>query len=215
MNTRDLSQCGNLRRQLGDVPRPGLYVLDATSTHFVVVELVLLKALIGEGNPGLFISVDRPHQYIVHLLDMHGIAHDGLHFIDTVSRFSRGETYCREGSGLFRGPSHIDELPVVLGNGSFVSSGLDLTRLKFAVIDNVAILLMYNGRQAVEGFLRDFAQLLSGSAAVVLVIDRVRYSDLYDTVLSLGGRELRLESEPGRAKGGAQWAEGPNARRGI
>jgi hypothetical protein len=74
---------------------------------------------------------------------------------------------------------------------------------------------MYNGRQAVEGFLRDFAQLLSGSAAVVLVIDRVRYSDLYDTVLSLGGRELRLETEPGRAKGSVLRTEGPNTRRGI
>ena len=216
MNVRDLLQCENIRRQLGEVPRPDLYVLDAASTHFVVVELVLLKALMGEGNPGLFISVDRPHQYIVHLLDMHGIAHDGLKFIDAVSRFSGGDVSYRAGVGLLKGPSHIDELPMVLRECSSSGEGFDISGLKFAMIDNVSILLMYNGHQAVEGFLKDFVQLLSARAAVVLVIDRGRYPDLYSTVLSLGGKELWLEPQQGRARDNdVQMADGPNTEKGI
>lgn len=214
MNSRGLIQCDNLRSQLGDVPAPGLYVLNVNSTHFVVAELVLLKALLGHGNPGLFVSVDRPHQYIVHLLKMHGIAHEGLRFIDTVSRFSPGEANRREGIGLIKNSSHIDELPVALRDCSSVPGGIDVSQLRFAIIDNVSILLMYNSHRAVEGFLRDFTQLLTRNAAVVLVINRERYSDLYDTVLSLGAVELGLESEQEGANGAVQFTEGLNSRRG-
>ncbi|NLX47826.1 MAG: hypothetical protein GXY70_06645 [Euryarchaeota archaeon] len=193
MNTRDLSHCEHLRRQIGETPRPGLYILNVASTQFVVVELVLLKALIGKGNPGLFISVDRPHQYIVHLLDMHRIDRDQLNFIDAVSQFSQGIGECRERVGFLNGPSHIDELPGVLSTCSASVNGFDISTLQFTLVDNVSILLMYNSRQAVEAFLDEFVRLLSGNMAVVIVVDRNRNHGLYRTLLSLGGIELKLE----------------------
>ncbi|MHC1709479.1 MAG: hypothetical protein AB9819_03615 [Methanomassiliicoccales archaeon] len=198
MNTRDLLQSENLRNQLGDAPRPGLFLLDVSTTHFVVVELVLLKALIGEGNPGLFISVDRPHHYMTHLLDMHRIGRDGLQFLNVMSRFSPSNGGSASKVDFFDGPGHIDELPKALKERLATERGLDLSKYQFALIDNVSILLTYNSPQAVEKFLRDFVHLLSGNMAVTLVIDRRKYPTLYQTALSLGGKELRLERHDGR-----------------
>jgi len=192
-------QSENLRRQLGEAPRPGLFLLDVTTTQFVVVELVLLKALLGEGNPGLFIAVDRPHRYITHLLDMHRIDHDGLQFLNVMSRFSQTNGGSTSKVDFFDGPGHIDELPNALRDRLATERGLDLSKFQFALIDNISILLTYNSPQAVETFLRDFVHLLSGNMAVTLVIDRKRNPNLYHTALSLGGRELRLEQSDGRS----------------
>lgn len=198
MNARDLLQSENLRKQLGDAPRPGLFLLDVSATHFVVIELVLLKALLGEGNPGLFISVDRPHRYMAHLLDMHRIDHDGLQFLNVMSRFSPSNGGSASKVDFFDGPGHIDELPKALKDWMATERGLDMSKFRFALIDNVSILLTYNSPQAVEAFLRDFVNLLSGNMAVTLVIDRQKYPNLYHTALSLGGKELRLELHDGR-----------------
>ncbi len=197
MNARDLSQSENLRRQIGDVPIPGLYLLDVSTTQFVVVELVLLKALIREGNPGLFISVDRPYRYMVHLLDMHGIPHHELNFLDAQSRFSSGNGTASPRVGFFEGPSHIDELPKALREYSSSEKGLDLSKLQFALIDNVSILLLYNSHQAVEVFLKDLMEVLSQGMAIFLVIDQSRNPNLYHAALSLGAKELKLESHEG------------------
>lgn len=195
MNARDISQYERLYKQIGDIPRPGLLLLDVPTTQFVVVELILLKALIGKENPGLFISVDRPHQYMVHLLDMHRIDRQQLRFLDAVSQFSQGDRDCHVKVGFLKGPSHIDELPEVLSKCSVEGSDFDISRLHFTLIDNVSILMMYNSRQAVESFLDEIVKQLSGKMAVVLVIDRKRFPDLYQAALSMGGSELRLDPQ--------------------
>ena len=195
MNARDHSLYERLHKQIGDIPRPGLLLLDVATTQFVVVELVLLKALIGNGNSGLFISVDRPHQYMVHLLDMHKIERNQLSFIDAVSQFSQGDRDSHVKVDFLKGPSHIDELPEVLSKSSATGNDFDISRLQFALIDNVSILMLYNSRQAVESFLDETLKLLSGRMAVVLVIDRKRFPDLYQAALSMGGGELRLDPQ--------------------
>ncbi len=195
MNARDMRQYENLRKQLGPVPRPGLIVLDVRTTQFVVVELVLLKALIGEGNPGLFISVDRPHQYMVHLLDMHGIEHTSVTFIDTVSQFSSSDAHRQARVGFFKGPNNIDTLPTALREWSSEDHGFDLAQCRFALIDNISNLLTFNSHQKVQRFIREFVELLGDRAAVLLVIDRQRSPNLYHSVLAMGGTELRLEAE--------------------
>ncbi len=204
MNARDLLQSENLRRQLGEAPRPGLFLLDVSTTQFVVVELVLLKALLGEGNPGLFISVDRPHRYMTHLLDMHKIDHDGLQFLNVMSRFSQTNGGSSSKVDFLDGPGHIDELPKALRDRLATERGLELSKFQFALIDNISILLTYNSPQSVETFLKDFVHLLSGNMAVTLVIDRQKYPNLYHTALSMGGRELRLEKHDGRPPGSGE-----------
>jgi len=97
-----------------------------------VIELVLLKALLGEGNPGLFISVDRPHRYMAHLLDMHRIDHDGLQFLNVMSRFSPSNGGSASKVDFFDGPGHIDELPKALKDWMATERGLDISKFQFA-----------------------------------------------------------------------------------
>jgi len=170
-------------------------VLDVRTTQFVVVELVLLKALIGDGNPGLFVSVDRPHQYMVHLLDMHGIEHTGVTFIDTVSQFASSDANRQAKVSFFKGPNNIDMLPSSLRERSSEDHNFDLAQCRFALIDNISNLLTFNSHQKVQRFIREFVDLMADRAAVLLVIDRQRNPNLYHSVLAMGGTELMLETE--------------------
>ncbi len=170
----------------------------------MVVELVLLKALLGEGNPGLFISVDRPHRYMTHLLDMHKIDHDGLQFLNVMSRFSQTNGGSSSKVDFLDGPGHIDELPKALRDRLATERGLELSKFQFALIDNISILLTYK-QPSIGG---DVPQGLRASSvrnmAVTLVIDRQKYPNLYHTALSMGGRELRLEKHDGRPPGSGE-----------
>ena len=106
MNEKDLMLYEQIKGELGDPPLSGPVVIDVKTTQFVRLELVLLKALIGDGRPGLFISVDRPHQYMVHLLTMHQIEHCNITFVDAVSRFSADRKQAKGQCGF---PSWTEE----------------------------------------------------------------------------------------------------------
>ena len=72
MNEKDIKLTMRLKESVGDSSFTGPILLDVKSTQFVRVNMLLLKALSNEnGRSGMFISVDRPHQYMVHLLTMH------------------------------------------------------------------------------------------------------------------------------------------------
>lgn len=199
MNSRDLCRCENIRKQLGSVRHPGLYMLNESSTQFVVAELILLKALIDCGDCGIFISIDRPHQYMAHLLRMHGIPHDGLLFLDATSRLSP----CNDppsviksfGALDLRGPTDIDRLFTALIQCSINDRRYALPQARFVLMDNISVLLMYNSYEKVEKFLEEFLSPLANDTAVFIVIDQSRNPNLYNAALRLGGVELKLDTK--------------------
>lgn len=197
MNEKDLLLFKQLKAQLGVPLIPGLMVLDVRTTQFVRVELVLLKALMEEGQPGLFISVDRPHQYIVHLLTMHGIDCRSLTFVDAVARFSADSKPASVKVGFFQGPRNIDTLPEALKNWSAADGrpGFDLGDCGFAIIDNLSTLLNFNSQQVVLSFLTDFISALGAKVTVPLLVDRERNPNLFQMIRGLGGREIALVPE--------------------
>jgi hypothetical protein len=194
MNEKDHQLFEQLKAQLGDPPVPGPIVLDVRTTQFVRVELILLKALIGEGRPGLFISVDRPHQYMVHLLDMHQIDHRNITFVDAVARFAADRKQAAAKVGFLRGPSNIDTLPEALKNWSSEGGGkaFDLEACSFVVIDNMATLLNFNSQQVVCSFLNEFVSIFRDKITVPLVVDRERNPNLFQMAMSMGGSKIRL-----------------------
>ncbi|MCX6650831.1 MAG: hypothetical protein NT131_04140 [Methanomassiliicoccales archaeon] len=197
MNDKDLLLFEQIKAQLGAPLSPGLMVMDVPTTQFVKVELVLLKALMEEGRPGLFISVDRPHQYMVHLLTMHGIDCRSLTFVDAVARFSADSKSASVKVGFFRGPRNIDTLPEALKDWSVADGGpgIDLGECGFAVIDNLSTFLTYNSQQAVRSFLNDFISALGGKVTVPLLVDHERNPTLFHMIKDLGGREIALVPE--------------------
>ncbi len=63
-----------------------VYLVHTKYTNLVRVNLVLLKAFLDEKHKrGLMITIDRPHQYVSHLMQLHGVDQTNLTFIDAIS----------------------------------------------------------------------------------------------------------------------------------
>lgn len=198
MNEKDVKQMRCILEALDKNGQKGAVLLDVPSTQFVRANLMLLRGLSQElGLSGLFISVDRPHQYMVHLLTMHQIRAERLMFIDAISRFSADCKVASANVGFVDGPFHIDRLPYAMsewgkgGNGGPVS----LSECGFAIIDNLSALLTYNSFNSVEAFLKRFVSVLesSGSITVPLIIDSEKCGLLYETAKGLCGSEVRFK----------------------
>lgn len=186
-----------LKEAIGEPTKPGPILLDVKSTQFVRINLLLLKALSPEnGMPGIFIAIDRPHQYMVHLLTMHQINSTGLVFLDAISRFSADTKTASAKVGFVQGPSHVDQLPNAIKDWTTNANGnsLDMKQMRFAMIDNLAALLTYNSYSSVEMFLRNFVTVLSTHTNLVIpfVVDKERNCVLYEMVHSLCEREITV-----------------------
>lgn len=192
MNERD--EC-LLRHIMGSMKEDlkGLVLLDTSSTQSVRVNLVLLKGLLERRNlSGIFISVDRPHQYMAHLLRMHHIDLQNVVFVDVIGRSSADCKECEASVGHADAPFHIDSLPETLRDMSERDPGT----ARFVMIDNLATLLTYNSYSSVERFLRSLVEMTAASGAVIpLVMDREKHGLLYETARSLSGREIRCRAE--------------------
>ena len=68
MNAKDEEQMLDILRAFDKCGFQGAILFDVPSTQFIRIDLMMLRGLSQERNlPGIFISVDRPHQYMIHL----------------------------------------------------------------------------------------------------------------------------------------------------
>jgi hypothetical protein len=198
MNDRDISQMNCILEAFDRTGFKGAILLDVPSTLFVKINLMLLRGLsMDRGLSGMFISVDRPHQYMVHLLTMHQIKAEKLIYIDAISRFSADRKVAAANVGFVDGPFHIDRLPDAMykwgksGNGKTIP----LSDCEFAIIDNLSALLTYNSFHSVELFLKNFVGVVeaSGKIRVPLMIDSEKFGLLYETAKPMCKGMLRLK----------------------
>ncbi|NYT11996.1 MAG: hypothetical protein GKC03_05510 [Methanomassiliicoccales archaeon] len=197
MNERDVQLMRSLIDTIGDKTQGGVVLIDVPSTQFVRINLVLLRGLLEEkGNGGVFISVDRPHQYMVHLLRMHQIELDRITFIDVISRFSGDRKEGKAKVGFIDGPFHIDTLPTALEDWAVSSTPgpLDLSDCGFVMIDNLSALQIYNRNPVVELFINNFiiAAKSSGNMFVPMVMDRQRSQSIYSSAQRLSDMEIKV-----------------------
>ncbi len=217
MNERDESLLKYIMASIGD-GASGPVLFDVNSTQFVRVNLVVLKGLLLQrGLNGMFISVDRPHQYMVHLLRMHKINLENLMFIDAIGRFSADRKECMASVGYVDAPFHIDTLPAAINNmGNNGTKKLNVDTCGFAMIDNLAALLPYNSYTSVESFLRSFVGVMTsrGNTIVPLVVDKEKSGLLYETARSMATKEIdcRIENIPAEA-GGVSQAKATDVRK--
>jgi hypothetical protein len=209
MNERDESLMRYIMASMGE-NASGPVLFDVNSTQFVRVNLVILKGLLlQKGLSGMFISVDRPHQYMVHLLRMHKINLENIMFIDAIGRFSADRKECMASVGYVDAPFHIDTLPTAISNmGSNGNKKVSLDTCGFAMIDDLAALLPYNSYPSVESFLKSFVGVMTsrGNTIVPLVVDKDKNGLLYETARSLAVQEVdcRTENIPMEAGGTSQ-----------
>ncbi len=195
MNEQDESLMRYIVASLGE-NTTGPVLFDVNSTQFVRVNLVILKGLLLERKlNGLFISVDRPHQYMVHLMRMHQIGLDHLMFLDAIGRFSADNKIANAGASFVDAPFHIDTLPAAIR--TMGADKMNLETCGFAMIDNLAAMLPYNSFSSVQAFLNMFVEVMTarGTTIVPLVVDKERCCGLYEAAKALAVKEIDCRTE--------------------
>lgn len=203
MNIEDIRLMRNIISLIGDINHGNKVLFAVSYERIAKTNLLLLKAFLEELNKkGILITIDRPHQYMEHLLRMHRINYENLLFIDTIARFSGNILSDNLNVGNVRildSPFQIDILPELFaskpeGLGG-VEGKIDITGVDFILIDNVATMLNYNDPNSVEKFLEDYIAKFRNlnNILISLTLDGVAYNSLYQVARRLFDREINVD----------------------
>lgn len=211
MNTRDMQMMKDIIIQIGDISNENNILFSVNYLQISKTNLILLKGLLeGLKKKGILITIDRPHQYMEHLLRMHRIDYTNLLFIDTISRFSgsklgtrnNGDNYNIQGS-----PFQIDLLPELFSPNPKNDNGgegkLDLANVDFILVDNIATMLSYNDYDMVVVFLRNYLAKSNNTNKIfkAVILDKKTHGNLYREARRLCDREIIIDGMEGRKSG--------------
>jgi len=199
LNEKDLELVHAVSSILTGEDGSSMYLLHAKYTNLVRVNLILLKAFLEDKKQrGLMITIDRPHQYLSHLMQLHGVDQTNLVFVDAISLHS-ADTKGGEVAPEFQmGPFHIEALPDFLmkhqDDGS--SFQIDMSKMDFVIIDNVSTLLTYNSMESIRRFFQKYVDVLKGVKSrgiqTALVMDRDQHTELYEYISNLSRKSIDL-----------------------
>jgi hypothetical protein len=203
MNANDIKLMNGLIPKIRE-PTLGNRVLFLVNyMQIAKTNLILLKALLEELNRrGIFISIDRPHRYMGHLLRIHRINYTNLLFIDTITTFSSDkfdDDIEQSSVKVIESPFQIHLLPELLSMDSQyygnMGYNIDLAGVDFILIDNIASMLNYNDHVMVEGFLESYLNKLTENKNIFtpILLDRNTHSALYESVKRLCDGEIDVD----------------------
>ncbi len=202
MNERDLELVQAISSVIDDDGLSSLYLLQTRYTNLVRLNLVVLKALLEmKGRKGIMITVDRPHQYLSHLMQLHGVDQSNLTFLDAISTHAADTKGGAVAPEFQMGPFHIEALPDVLAepSGQGALGLVDLSRVEFVVIDNISTLLTYNSMESVKEFLRKYMEVVvdrkSTPVQTVVVMDKDQHPDLYALISAVSRKAIDVGPE--------------------
>jgi hypothetical protein len=202
MNERDLQLVRVIDSEIRFDGSSAMYLLSAKYTNLVRVNLVLLKDLLDEKHKkGIIVTIDRPHQYIAHLLQLHGVDQTNLIYIDAISSFSsdtKGGSVAKE---YQNGPFNIEALPEFLfsEDESKRAGMVDMADIEFVVMDNVSTMLTYNAMDGIRKFFAKYVEFVgkrkSRPVATAFVMDRDIYADLYSFISALSTKIIDIGAD--------------------
>ncbi len=193
----------NIISLIGDINHRNKVLFSVSYERIAKTNLILLRALLEElKKKGILVTLDRPHQYMEHLLRMHRINYENLLFIDTIARFSGNILSDNLNVGnvrILNSPFQIDLLPELFASTPEEKVGvedkIDITGVDFILIDNVATMLNYNDPTSVESFLENYMAKFSNlnNILISLTLDSVAYNSLYQAARRLFDREINVD----------------------
>lgn len=201
LNERDIQLVRILAPELRSEAKPSLYLISTKFTNLVRVNLVILKALLESQKRGLMITIDRPHQYISHLMQLHGIDQSNLHYIDAISTHSADTKGGGVAAEYQKGPFMIETLPDCLmkPEGSTIEPLVDISGIDFVLMDNVSTMLTYNPMEAVAAFFRRYMEVVAqerhGPLLTIMVMDKNLYGSLWSFVSGISSKIIELTPE--------------------
>lgn len=202
VNERDLKLVDEIGGLIQPNGLPAVYILTSKYTNLVRINLVLLKAFLdSKRNKGMMITIDRPHQYISHLLQLHGIDQSKLLFIDAISNYASDTKASLTADAFQSGPFYIETLPdfIISCNGRDPDSHLDLASTEFILMDNISTLLTYNSMESVKTFFSRYVGVLrersSASLATLIVMDKELHADLYSFISPFAEKIIEISTD--------------------
>ena len=148
------------------------------------VNICLLKFFLQEMKQrGIFITIDRPHQYTASLLALHGISQEKLVYIDAISRIS-GETESNVSNVRFiNGPYELNFLDdissISCATGTFSTQILNLEDMDFVLIDDIAALAKYQEevgvKKMIESYISSIERVKKIMAPIVLDVNQNKF----------------------------------------
>ncbi len=202
VNEKDLQLVKIISSEIQTEGESALYLISVKYTNLVRLNLVLLKALLErKRKKGIMITIDRPHQYVSHLLQLHGIDQSNLSFVDAISVQSSDTKGGAVAAEFQKGPFHIEVLPEFIAgsNGSDADISSEFSMVEFVVMDNVSTLLTYNTMASVETFFTKYLDVLRERSThrviTVLAMDKDVHSVLFEFVSEIATKTIELSPD--------------------
>ncbi len=170
-------------------PKNGKVLVVSKYTERTRINICLLKFFLHEmKQKGLFITVDRPHQYTASLLTIHGISQENLVYIDAISRIS-GEVEANVSNVKFiNGPHEMNFLDditsISYAAGAIKTQSINLDDMDFILIDDIAALTKYQEMDGVKKMIDSYmshVEMLNDIVAPI-VLDANRDRKIYEFV---------------------------------
>jgi len=200
MNQRDVELMQAIMKEIGRIGAGERVLFKVPHSIIVHSNLVILKILLDEWmKQGIFITIDRPHTYMEHLLVMQKIKNrHRLSYIDAIGDYSGSEINSVEKRAVTTTPFHIERLPDELIKGiKNRGSVIDMKRNDFILIDNLAAMLNYNTLEDTVKFVDRYLKAIAlyNSIFTALFIDSRNYPELYDAIIPLCDVELEINKK--------------------
>ena len=179
--------------------RNGKVLVVSKSTERTRVNICLLKFFLHEmKQKGIFITIDRPHQYTASLLALHGISQEQLVYIDAISRIS-GETEANVSNVTFiNGPyemNFLDEIASIsFAAGAVKTQSINLKEMDFILIDDIAALTKYQEMEGVKKMILSYLSTVEKIENITapIVLDVNQNKNIYEIIADKCDRVLLI-----------------------
>ncbi|MBN2518314.1 MAG: hypothetical protein JXB14_05695 [Candidatus Altiarchaeota archaeon] len=145
-----------LKEYLKKLPKDFIVLVNVKAENYLKTNMEILKLLCNdEGLPGVYITVNKPYQTMVRMLDDHKVKTDKLFFIDCITKTAGGQTDPDNKRVLYMdSPQNLTGLGVALGEAVRAIDGNN----KFLFLDSLSTLQLYHN----VGTVAKFSHFLTG-----------------------------------------------------
>jgi len=181
-----------LNDRMRDISTNKVVLIVAKSENHSAVVSNMLDILINQRiMGGVYISITKPHEFIMSTITEAGIPADNLYFIDCISLMAgKGQTD-KTGKVVFvENPSSLEEVSMYLDR----MLAKVTTPKKFLFVDSLSSLLIYNTDKSVKEFTHFLINKirLENIAGIILTIDKKEAEDMVRTLTPMCDAELRF-----------------------
>lgn len=186
MNERDLLAMQKINSRLSSVETSNRVLFTVKYNQLARLNLILLKLFLDERKwKGILIVLDRPHQYISHLLHLHNVNQENLSYIDTVNSLSGFKQQQNKNVSVVEDPFRIENLLNsfdIEKDNDIQEKPIDMDKINFILLDNVSTMLRHNDIYRIKDFVTSFTPILNNydSLFLVVTIDRNAHKQLYE-----------------------------------